>query len=639
MMKLGLKIVFFLFSCSCFAQKNIPSFGINNISDSLKINSDFVVRNESIVVEVKSVTSQVISQNLVMTVLKRTDRMDIIPHVYYDPSNKIKELRAVYYDKNGVFIKEYKKKDFTDVAAGSGVALVDDLRVKYLKYTPTEYPYTVVFIKKTENNSTGFIKSWEPYGAYRKSIEKSEYSIINPKKIKVKFQQNNFQGFPIKQNQTDFEVKYQISNSPSIDYEVYSPNYYDVFPNAKAALQEFTLVGVKGEAKDWNSFGKWQYENLLFGRDNLPKETVEEVKKLIQGLESDEQKARVIYKYVQDKTRYVGIQLGIGGWQPFEAKDVDQTGYGDCKGLSNYTYALLKSQGITSYYTELYAGSKRNVDSTMVCLQGNHAMLYVPLEDKDVWLECTNQNSPFGYIGSFSDDRDVLIIKPTGAEIKHTKKYSVEENKTEVVSEISLFEDQSMVANLSISFHGLNYEKRYRLQFETLKKQKEFYKYQWEYIPGMDISEMNHIDDKKEIVYKQQLTIQSNNYLKKVGSKLLLTPNVFSRSDEILPKIENRRSLLMIRDDSMEKDIYSINLPSEYCAVNIPIQQKVTSKFGEYDLSIDKGKNGELIYRRVLKSFSGDYPKEDYENYRRFRNQIRKLDNKKIVLERCSGVN
>ncbi len=38
---------------------------------------------------------------------------------------------------------------------------------------------------------------------------------------------------------------------------------------------------------------------------------------------------------MQGKTHYISIQVGIGGYQPFLASDVDRLNYGDCKALVN----------------------------------------------------------------------------------------------------------------------------------------------------------------------------------------------------------------------------------------------------------------------------------------------------------------
>jgi len=67
----------------------------------------------------------------------------------------------------------------------------------------------------------------------------------------------------------------------------------------------------------------------------LPETTKQKVTELTKNAKSREEKARLLYEYVQNKTRYISIQLGIGGFQPFEARVVDETGYGDCKALSN----------------------------------------------------------------------------------------------------------------------------------------------------------------------------------------------------------------------------------------------------------------------------------------------------------------
>jgi hypothetical protein len=59
--------------------------------------------------------------------------------------------------------------------------------------------------------------------------------------------------------------------------------------------------------------------------------------------------------------------------------DVDRLGYGDCKGLTNYTKALLEAVDVPSYNTILYGDSyKKDIESDFVSMQGNHMILAIP---------------------------------------------------------------------------------------------------------------------------------------------------------------------------------------------------------------------------------------------------------------------
>jgi hypothetical protein len=82
------------------------------------------------------------------------------------------------------------------------------------------------------------------------------------------------------------------------------------------------------------------------------------------------------------------VQVGIGGWKPMLAGDVDRLGYADCKGLSNYTKALLKEIGVESNYAVIYGGRDiKSMDNEFSSVEGNHVVLCIPNDEKYIWLE------------------------------------------------------------------------------------------------------------------------------------------------------------------------------------------------------------------------------------------------------------
>ena len=180
--------------------------------------------------------------------------------------------------------------------------------------------------------------------------------------------------------------------------------------------------------------------------------------------------AKIIYKFVQEKTRYISVQVDIGGWQPITANKVDEVSYGDCKGLTNYTKALLDVVGVKSHHVILYASNNRNVDKNFTVLQGNHMILNIPNEGDDIWLECTSQTIPFGFLGDFTDDRDVLVITPEGGIIKRTPAYINDNNLQILKADINLLPNGNIIATLEKKSYGSQYNDRYHIESYTKKE-------------------------------------------------------------------------------------------------------------------------------------------------------------------------
>ncbi len=621
----------------------MSSFGQNEeqlqavIMDTvLTNNANAVVRLSELVVEVNSVHEVRIKRKLVITVLNEKGR--VVPNIYdyYDPGVKIKKQHAVVYNALGSPIKKYKKNDFIDQSVSDGNSLVTDNRVSYIDYTPTIYPYTVLYESELESNSSAFVPSWFPIIAYNMSLEKATYQLLNPSSIPFRKKESGFSEFNIMSEHKRSELKYVLETVPAVLEEEYSPAFAQRMPMVRVALDSFALYGVEGRGKDWSSFGKWQFDNLITGKGVLPQQTIDEVAGLLQNVNTTKEKAKRIYEYVQEKTRYVGVQLGIGGWMPMEAGDVDKLGYGDCKALSNYTKALMDSQGISAYYSVVYGGdSRRDIDVDFASMQGNHAILNIPSNDgEDFWLECTNQDAPFDFIAGFTDDRDVLVLTPEGGVIKHTKRYPVSDNLMETKAQIIIRENHSIMADVNIKSKGARYGYRYQIPKKDKEDRELYYKDYWKYLNELQLTSLDFQNNKQEVVFTEEVSLNLTNYMRKVGDRFLVNPNFFNREYTSLPRYENRKTSLVIPRGFVDTDVYEIKLPKGYSVGGLPDAKKKESQFGTYEYSVTKLNESTLVYQRKLQINEGEFAKQDYEGYRQFREQIKKGDNEKIVLKK-----
>src|SRR3546814_899435 len=234
---------------------------------------------------------------------------------------------------------------------------------------------------------------------------------------------------------------------------------------------------------------------LLSGGMALPAQMVAYVKALVAGLASDKEKAAVLYGFLQRKTRYVSIQIGIGGFKPMAAATVDRLGYGDCKGLVNYMRALLAVVDIPSYYCVVEAGNaKRGIRADFASMdQGNHVILCVPLEQDTVWLECTSQRLPFGFLGSFTDDRTVWACTPEGGKLLKTPGYAVAASTQERRAELQLAGDGTVAGHMQTVFSGGQYDNHLEIAESNGGEQMKMLKAAYD----IDHISFGHIDYQK----------------------------------------------------------------------------------------------------------------------------------------------
>ena len=617
-----------------FGQKK--DYSIASIPEDLKENADAIIRLSKYDILIKDEKSMVVSYTKVVTVLNADGNKHVDYYKTYNDDSKIVDISAVEYNAFGIETREYSKKQFQDRSAVSG--FYSDDRVKFLDFTPRRYPYTLEFQYEFKTKTTAFIPDWFPIEGYNVSVEKSEFILNNPENFKLHKKERNIIDSQVQDLSEDGVIHYLLENEKAIKRESYALSLEEILPSVKLGLSTFSLKGfTASDIHNWNQFGKWLRENLYNSQIELDEATKTEVQDLVLNEPDTLKKARLIYEYMQKKTRYVYVGIGVGGWQPTPASDVDRLGYGDCKGLSNYTKALLNVVGIESNWVLVYAKNKRDFDEEFTSIQGNHMILNLPKlnQGKDVWLECTSQTIPFGFLGDFTDDRDVLVLEKEGGVIKHTPKYADEKNSQVSNIVVNLDSLGNINADLKIVSKGIQYSDKYHFDTETERDLNKYYKSsRWSYDNNLSLKNYEFLNNKDSLQFTEKLKVNIQKFAPFMGKEMMLRMNIFNMYRRTTKKYENRKQPFQINTGFVDIDTILVNLPKNFIADGIPPEKTIKNKFGNYTVSIVKVDEHTLKYTRSFYLKEGRYPKEEYTAYCDFIEAIRKHDNLKIVLKR-----
>jgi len=619
--------------CFFFISNISKGNNFKNIPEELKKGANAIIRYEKKEFVVNSEMNGVYNVRYAITILNQNGDKHANLRVFYDNYSKINNIKGIIYDQTGKIIRKIKPKEIGDQSITSSGSIYDDVRVKFINVYQNRYPYTVEY--EYTITYDGFISfpQWTLYPDYNVAVEKSEYIVKTNLNYNFHYKTTNYKDNKVKLFNHDLiEYKWDTINLRAIKKEPYRSHFSEHSPTIYFAPDNFYYDGYSGNQSTWIDYGKWVYK-LLEGRDQISDKTKYELFDLLKGVSDPIQKTRLVYEYMQSRTRYVSIQLGIGGFQPFSALEVDKLGYGDCKALTNYTKALLKEMGIYSIYSEVYGGSyKRKFNKDFPGTnQGNHIILCVPFEKDTVWLECTDQQQPFGYLGSFTDDRYAILIKESGGELVKTKSYSKSDNLQSRIVKAKVDDNGSVICQIETCYKAIQFDNISHQFLYSREDQKKNILNDLK-LNDFEVLNFNYTQQKNIIpIANETLNLKVNNYGSISGKRMFLPLNMINKQSYIPKKISNRKSEVVLNYGFTDVDTIFYTIPEDYTFEFIPDSFYISSKFGEYKSSINTYEN-ELIYIREFKRNNGWFPSEDYDELIKFLKDISKADNKKAIL-------
>lgn len=561
--------------------KSALSFPVSGIADSLRSGADAVYRIDEGTVEILSPSKYNYSIHNVVTVFNQKASRHFRHALDFDKLRKVERIEIRIYDSLGLAVASYTKKDFATKAADDGFSIFTDDKILYLETVAPSYPCTIETTYELRNSGYINLPGWN-IASPGEAVEQSKFSVIVPAALDIRFKNTGLAITPeVKAEGDNKTYTWKTGNIPA-PKQPEANTYENIteYGSIHISPNQFSYDGFAGEMKTWKDFGAWNYP-LYTDEKNFTASQLNQLEILVADCKTTRDKVTALYNHLKKNMRYVSVQLGIGGFKPFPVQYVYEKQYGDCKALTNYMRYMLKAAGIVSYPALVNAGSyKAPVDPAFPADYFNHVILCVPDGADSIWLECTSKNNQAGKLGSFTENKNVLLLTENGGVLVSTPKSEASNNVLTTKTEIRLNEEGGSTVTTNLSCTGDFWNTFYEIGKYNNTDQKKIFTQYLNYKIPETFSLVKNEDATGLASFKLDLGYEQS-YTFKAGSKLFFDQRISDMFTEKL-KTEARKKDYLFNFPYQKTDTTVFIFPDNISLESFPAKKEITNNFLSY---------------------------------------------------------
>jgi len=633
--------VMLLASAAPATAQDLPSgfdetFAVSSLSPVLVAGADAVVRLNLLRFEVRNPGKATSTVRRVVTVLGPRGRDEGELYISYDDRLlRLEKLSGQIRDSTGSIVRKLGKNDQQDYSAVPDYSLYEQTRVRVARLYHDAYPYTVEFQYQLTHDGVINWPTWYPQERGL-PVALTRFDLVTSPNAEVRYKVLNATMEPTVLLREGHRVmRWELSDAPAVAIEPFGPVWQDQVIAVHTAPTVFEIEGAQGDMGSWEAFGRW-YGALNQGRTDLPPEARAEVHQLTSGLSTDRERVQRLYAHLQESTRYVSIQLGLGGWQSFDAKYVVERGYGDCKALTTYMRALLEEAGIASFPALVQGGDRMpKLLTDFPSNQFNHMILYVALDDGEgIWLESTSRTMPFGHLGVFTEGRYALLIRPEGGQLVRTPRSQAHENMQVRNTQVHLASAGDATVRVRTRYTGDQQDGiRQRLATRSGRARNEWLAHSID-LPSFELTSVDFSDvDGARSDLTLPMVLSVPRYAARSGKRLFVPVNQLERWTFVPPLADERANPIeFFSYPFIDVDTTRFEPPPEFTVEAMPDSVAIETAFGRYQARVEVERDGVLAYYRRVEIDEATLPAEQYSAFRDFMRRIAEADRAQVVL-------
>ncbi|MEM8598530.1 MAG: DUF3857 domain-containing protein [Bacteroidota bacterium] len=603
-----------------------------------------VVRRHDTRVEIQGPGRAIQTERRAVTVFDARGR-DFGTHVvFYDTFRKLKRFRACLLDAQGEETRCLGRRDFADYPATSSYSLYDDNRVRVAEFVHDAYPYTVVFETEVEHDGLlGGPPAWRPQPAGN-PVEQARLTVSVKGNLPLRHRAYHLSDAaePTVTEERDATVyTWMLGMMPGRGREALGPRFYDQVPRVEVTLDAFEIGGERGRLDSWDAFGRW-YGRLSEGRAELPEDARAEIQAIATQGTTRREKVRLLYEHLQTSMRYVSVQLGLGGWQPFDAAYVYERRYGDCKALTNYLMAALATVGIEAYPALIFNGSRAaDLDPDFPYNRFNHVVLYVPMDDAatpdaepPLWLEATSTRMAFARIGASNEDRHALVVTPEGGMLARTPASDAAENREARRLALTLDARGHASGTLHYTYTGAQTDRVRGALWQATPQDRLDWLYERAAKGGeLSAPDFSRVDTRTDTL-RLAATLDMPRFATSMGRRLFVQPSRLLHTPGVPSETDHRLHPVRFAYPYLDTDEITLQLPDGYQVEVLPDPVVLHTEFGRFEARAELRNDGALRFTRTLEIRTRELPAVAYDDVRAFFAAAEQAGTDQVVLKR-----
>jgi uncharacterized protein DUF3857/transglutaminase superfamily protein len=561
--------------------------------------------------------------------------------------DKLLSIRGWSIDSSGHEF-EVKDKEFEDVASLPSEVLYSDVRFRHARAPAGEQPGTIIGFEY-EVRYVNWLKQVSWVYQERIPVRHTEFTLQLPAGWEYKSAWSGGKN-PTPERLADNRWKWTQSDVPAIhDDEELMPRPYGL--EARGEFAYFGPNSGTAQGGSWENIAKWQSE-LAAGRRTPSPQITAKVHELIAGKNDFDSKVRAITDYVQSNIRYVGIEIGVGGYQPHPAADVFRYGYGDCKDKATLLSSMLQEGGVRSEYV-IVETDRGIVHPELPALVFDHMIVAIELPPdtplskyesvvkaksgkKYLLFDPTSEYTPLGELPSYAENNYVLLVADGSGELLLLPNLDPAMNILERTGKFKLAIDGTLAGEVvedRTGYHAL----RQRYAFKAANEQERS-KYVENFLNqslkqfSLHNPRIEGLETRGKLTLKYGFTTAS--YAQKMGALMLVRPRVVGEKDLGLDFSKPRLYPVELHGSSKESDTYEIELPEGYTVDDIPDPVKIDVGFASYQSKTEiKGQT--LSYHREYVVRSVEIDPEKFAQLKAFEGSIGADERAAVVLKKA----